>query len=124
MARRHPQGPYVGQVANLVAQIRPIANRPSDGAVSLDYLSIKIRGTFDRATRNRVQRNRGPQVVHGMLSFPCLSKFDSDMTPPSENQKFYCYVDETGQDTMGELFIVSVVVSSSQRDELAAAPVH
>ena len=25
-------------------------------------------------------------------------------------QKLYCYVDETGQDTMGEIFIVSVVI--------------
>lgn len=27
--------------------------------------------------------------------------------PQKQQQKIYCYVDETGQDTMGELFIVS-----------------
>lgn len=32
--------------------------------------------------------------------------------------KFYCYVDETGQDTRGNVFIVSVVVSADERDEL------
>jgi len=30
--------------------------------------------------------------------------------------KLYCYVDETGQDTRGELFIVSVVVTGVERD--------
>jgi hypothetical protein len=38
-----------------------------------------------------------------------------------EKQKIYCYVDETGQDTLGELFIVSVVVSGAARDALTAA---
>jgi len=33
-------------------------------------------------------------------------------------KKLYCYVDETGQDTQGKLFVVSVVVSSNERDEL------
>lgn len=33
-------------------------------------------------------------------------------------QRIYCYVDETGQDTLGELFIVSVVVTASDRDAL------
>src|SRR3989344_7571985 len=33
-------------------------------------------------------------------------------------KKLYCYVDETGQDTEGKLFIVSVVVASNERDEL------
>jgi hypothetical protein len=33
-------------------------------------------------------------------------------------EKIYCYVDETGQDTKGELFIVSVVVSKEHRNEL------
>ena len=32
----------------------------------------------------------------------------------------FCYVDETGQDTLGELFIVSVVVSGSDRDALGS----
>ena len=31
-------------------------------------------------------------------------------------QKFYCYVDETGQDTQGELFIVSVVIADQERE--------
>ena len=34
--------------------------------------------------------------------------------------KLYCYVDETGQDTRGELFIVAVVVSGANRDTLIA----
>lgn len=33
-------------------------------------------------------------------------------------KKLYCYVDENGQDTKGDIFIVSVVVSGSERDEL------
>lgn len=33
-------------------------------------------------------------------------------------QKLYCYVDETGQDTKGKLFIVSVVVAKADRNEL------
>lgn len=33
-------------------------------------------------------------------------------------QKLYCYVDETGQDTKGKLFIVSVVVAKEDREEL------
>jgi hypothetical protein len=33
-------------------------------------------------------------------------------------RKFYCYVDETGQDTQGELFIVSIVIASQERDLL------
>jgi len=36
-------------------------------------------------------------------------------------QKFYCYVDETGQDTQGELFIVAVVVADQERDQLRQA---
>ncbi len=35
-----------------------------------------------------------------------------------KKQKLYCYVDETGQDTMGELFIVSVVVTGEFRDRV------
>lgn len=34
-------------------------------------------------------------------------------------QKLYCYVDETGQDTKGRLFIVSVIVTEGEREELA-----
>src|SRR3989344_8466752 len=33
-------------------------------------------------------------------------------------KKLYCYVDENGQDTEGDIFIVSVIVSSGERDEL------
>jgi hypothetical protein len=33
-------------------------------------------------------------------------------------QKIYCYVDETGQDTKGDLFLVALVVTGSERDEL------
>lgn len=32
--------------------------------------------------------------------------------------KLFCYVDETGQDTQGRLFVVAVVVTESERDEL------
>ncbi len=31
-------------------------------------------------------------------------------------KKIYCYVDETGQDTKGELFIVSVIVAEKDKD--------
>ena len=34
-------------------------------------------------------------------------------------QKLYCYVDETGQNTKGRLFIVSVIVTEGEREELA-----
>lgn len=33
-------------------------------------------------------------------------------------QKLYCYVDETGQDTEGKFFLVSIVVAGNERDEL------
>lgn len=33
-------------------------------------------------------------------------------------QKLYCYVDETGQDTMGKLFIVVILVVENEREEL------
>lgn len=33
-------------------------------------------------------------------------------------QKLYCYVDETGQDTEGRLFLVSVLLTSSERERL------
>ncbi|MBI5653648.1 MAG: DUF3800 domain-containing protein [Chloroflexi bacterium] len=33
-------------------------------------------------------------------------------------EKIYCYVDETGQDTQGDLFIVSVVITGRERDSL------
>ena len=33
-------------------------------------------------------------------------------------QKLYCYVDETGQDTKGDLFLVALVVTGNEKDEL------
>jgi hypothetical protein len=33
-------------------------------------------------------------------------------------QKFYCYADETGQDTSGQLFIVSLIFTGDERDDL------
>lgn len=36
----------------------------------------------------------------------------------SKGKKFYCYVDETGQDTSGTFFIVGLLVLSNQREEL------
>lgn len=35
-----------------------------------------------------------------------------------ETKKLYCYVDETGQDTVGRFFLVSVVVSGDNYEEL------
>ncbi|MFN8444322.1 MAG: DUF3800 domain-containing protein [Caldilineaceae bacterium] len=34
------------------------------------------------------------------------------------SQKLFCYVDETGQDTKGQLFIVSVVIAQEDREQL------
>lgn len=36
-------------------------------------------------------------------------------------RKFFCYVDETGQDTRGELFIVAVVIAGQERNQLCQA---
>lgn len=33
-------------------------------------------------------------------------------------KKLYCYVDETGQDTKGEIFIVSVIIAQKDREEI------
>lgn len=33
-------------------------------------------------------------------------------------EKLYCYVDESGQDTKGRLFIVSVIITKDDRDEI------
>ena len=35
-----------------------------------------------------------------------------------EKSKLYCYVDESGHDTLGRIFIVSVVVVKREKDEL------
>ena len=32
-------------------------------------------------------------------------------------QKLFCYIDETGQDTQGRLFVVSVVITDQERDQ-------
>ena len=37
----------------------------------------------------------------------------------THKQKLYCYVDETGQDTEGRLFLVSVVITEQEREEFA-----
>src|SRR4030042_437470 len=33
-------------------------------------------------------------------------------------RKLYCYVDESGQDTYGEIFLVSIVLVGKERDQL------
>lgn len=33
-------------------------------------------------------------------------------------QKLYCYVDETGQDTKGDFFLVSVVITQEEREQI------
>ena len=40
------------------------------------------------------------------------------------NIKLYCYVDETGQDTNGRLFIVAVIITSDQREVLRSILQH
>lgn len=40
------------------------------------------------------------------------------MKTQSNKQKLYCYVDETGQDTMGKIFIVSVVIVEKDREKI------
>jgi len=36
----------------------------------------------------------------------------------SKKQKLYCYVDETGQDTKGDWFLVAVVIVADKKDEI------
>ena len=36
-----------------------------------------------------------------------------------KKQKLYCYVDETGQDTAGEFFLVSVVITGEERENIS-----
>lgn len=38
--------------------------------------------------------------------------------------KLYCYVDETGQDTEGTFFLVALVITGSERDELRKFLIH
>lgn len=33
-------------------------------------------------------------------------------------KKIYCYVDETGQDTGGKIFVVSIILTMTERDSL------
>ncbi len=37
----------------------------------------------------------------------------------THRQKLYCYVDETGQDTESQLFLVSVVVTEQEQEAFA-----
>ncbi|MCL5410751.1 MAG: DUF3800 domain-containing protein [Patescibacteria group bacterium] len=37
----------------------------------------------------------------------------------STSEKIFCYVDETGQDTLGKFFIVSVVITKNNREKIA-----
>ena len=46
------------------------------------------------------------------------------MTVRSTKQKLYCYVDETGQDTLGQFFIVAVVITEDVREQLIARLEH
>lgn len=41
------------------------------------------------------------------------------MVAKNKPEKLYCYVDETGQDTLGRLFIVVAVVTGDERQELS-----
>lgn len=47
-----------------------------------------------------------------------LSLFSCTLLSMSAIQKLYCYVDETGQDTAGEFFLVSIVILDALREEL------
>ncbi len=40
------------------------------------------------------------------------------ITSPRNKEKLYCYVDESGQDTGGDLFFVAVAILADERDEL------
>ncbi|MBI5358740.1 DUF3800 domain-containing protein [Candidatus Amesbacteria bacterium] len=37
------------------------------------------------------------------------------------SKKIYCYVDETGQDTSGKIFVVSVIITAELQDKLSEA---
>lgn len=36
-----------------------------------------------------------------------------------KKQKIYCYVDETGQDTKGQFFLVSVIITGKERENIS-----
>lgn len=38
--------------------------------------------------------------------------------PKKVFMKLYCYIDETGQDNFGRLFIVAVVITGKKREDL------
>jgi Protein of unknown function (DUF3800) len=40
------------------------------------------------------------------------------MPTQSKKQKLYCYIDETGQDTKGTLFLVAVVITAEDTEQL------
>jgi hypothetical protein len=42
-----------------------------------------------------------------------------EMTSHSPEQRLFCYVDESGQDTKGQLFLVSVVITDHEYDTFA-----
>lgn len=45
------------------------------------------------------------------------NKLKNKMKKEKTTKKIYCYVDETGQDTMGKLFIVAIVIADNKKDE-------
>lgn len=55
------------------------------------------------------------RCLHANIFYPSLDPEAYNFIMPA---KLYCYVDETGQHTQGELFIVCVVLASSERDDL------
>lgn len=53
-----------------------------------------------------------------VLHFLPIKQVYSSSCDFTAKQKLYCYVDENGQDTKGDIFIVSVVVTGKERDRL------
>lgn len=47
-----------------------------------------------------------------------MSKLIRQKSRTSSKQKLYCYVDESGQDTNGKLFVVGLVVTGDEKEEL------
>ena len=58
-----------------------------------------------RAYRDRLHKVRNREKI-------------SSMTDSHKPHKLYCYVDETGQDTLGKLFVVVAVVAGDERQQL------
>lgn len=46
------------------------------------------------------------------------------MTQQNPSHKLYCYIDETGQDTKGQFFLVSIVITGPERDTVIAELEH